>query len=439
MATAHEDSARGVSVASGDSHNLGDWPTHGRAVRRWRQSARGGTREDRMLREVNAWLPPRIATLDLVIPPPLAADIEECLREIAALDATHGAHLGALGTMLLRTESVASSKIEHVEADVTEYARALYGVRSNKSAVSMAAATAALEELVSSVDGGDDLTMDTVLRAHHALMRDDPTEARYAGRLRDVQNWIGGSDHSPRNALYIPPPQETVEDYMTDLLAFIRRADMSALVQAAIAHAQFESIHPFTDGNGRIGRALINAVLRRRGVTSTVVVPLASALVARRDAYFELLTRYREGDPTPLVSAFATSSRLAAKESRVTAARMAAFPEMWREAVGRVRADSAAARLLAALPSMPVLSAEDAEDALQIAPSALYRGLDRLVEAGVLRPLTNRKRNQVWGVGDMLDELDDLSVRIGTAAHAASSHATTTTADIRSAGGSSRR
>jgi Fic family protein len=408
-----ENPTRGSQLASGA------WPAHGREVRAWRQSIRGGTREDRVLCEVNVWIPPQIATLNLVVPPALAADVEDCLREIAALDASHGAHLGALGTMLLRTESVASSKIEHVEADVTEYARALYGVRSNKSAVSMAAATVALQQLVASVDGGADLTLDAVLRAHHALMDDDPTEARYAGRLRDVQNWIGGSDHSPRNALYIPPPPETVEDCMSDLLAFTHRVDMSTLVQAAVAHAQFESIHPFTDGNGRIGRALINTVFRRRGVTSTVVVPLASALVARREAYFELLTKYREGDPTPLVSAFATSSRLAARESRVTAARMAAFPEMWREAVGRVRADSAAARLLDALPTMPVLSAEEAERVVRVAPSALYRGLDRLVEAGVLRPLTDRKRNQVWGVGDMLDELDDLSVRIGAAAHAA--------------------
>ena len=412
---ATRDSTRGSHVVSTSS---GTWPAHGREVREWRQSTRGGTREDRTLREVPVRLPPHIATLDLVVSSALASDIEDCLREIAALDVSHGAHLGALGTMLLRTESVASSKIEHVEADVTEYARALHGVRSNKSAVSMAAATVALQELVASVDGGAELTLDAILRAHHALMHDDPTEATYAGRLRDVQNWIGGSDHSPRNALYVPPPPETVEGYMSDLLAFTRRVDMSALVQAAVAHAQFESIHPFTDGNGRIGRALVNTVLRRRGVTSTVVVPLASALVVRREAYFELLTRYREGDPTPLVSAFATSSRLAAQESRVTAARMAAFPEIWHEAVGRVRSDSATARLLDALPTMPVLSAEEAEDVVGVAPSALYRALDRLVEARVLRPLTHRKRNQVWGVADMLDELDDLSVRIGAAAHA---------------------
>ena len=81
--------------------------------------------------------------------------------------------------------------------------------------------------------------------------------------LRTVQNWIGGSDYSPRDALYVPPPPDTVHAYMNDLTEFANRTDIPVLIQAAIAHAQFESIHPFTDGNGRIGRALINTIFRR--------------------------------------------------------------------------------------------------------------------------------------------------------------------------------
>lgn len=391
------------------------WPAHRREVVPWRQTVRGGSREDRMMDEVTVWLPPMVAERRLQISPELSTVVEDALREIAALDSGHGAHLAALGGMLLRTESVASSKIEHVEADVTDYVRALHGVRSNASAVSMAAATVALEQLIGSVQGGADLTLESVLRAHEALMRDDPEEARYAGRTRDVQNWIGGSDHSPRHALYVPPPPETVTEYLDDLIVFTNRVDLSSMVQAAIAHAQFESIHPFTDGNGRIGRALVNTVLRRRGVTHTVVVPLASALVAGREAYFDLLTRYREGEPEPIIHAFALASGVAARESRVTAARMQALPEAWREAVGKVRSNSAAARLLDLLPQLPVFSAEEAEAAVGGATSAVYRAVEQLVEAEVLRPVTKRKRNQVWGVGDMLDELDDLSARIAAA------------------------
>ncbi len=90
-----------------------------------------------------------------------------------------------------------------------------------------------------------------------------------------------------------PRRLETVEAYLADLIDFANRDDLPALVQAAVAHAQFESIHPFTDGNGRVGRALINVILRRRGVTSRVVVPLASSLVAKKDAYPEVLAAYR--------------------------------------------------------------------------------------------------------------------------------------------------
>jgi hypothetical protein len=153
-------------------------------------------------------------------------------------------------------------------------------------------------------------------------------------------------------------------------------------------------------------------------MTTEVVVPLASALVARREAYFDVLTRYREGDPEPIIEAFARASSLAARESRVTAARLSELPTEWRDAVGRVRSDSATARLLAALPAMPVFSVTEVEKRVGGATSALYRAIELLVEAEVLRPLTDRKRNQVWGVGDLLDELDDLNVRIGAAARA---------------------
>ena len=141
-----------------------------------------------------------------------------------------------------------------------------------------------------------------------------------------MQNWIGGSDFSPRGALYIPPPPETVPGYMDDLVTFADRGDMPALLQAAIAHAQFESIHPFTDGNGRIGRALINTILRRRGATTRVVVPLASALVARRENYFDALGSYRSGDLAPLAGIFVRSTRIAAAESRITAQRLHETP-----------------------------------------------------------------------------------------------------------------
>ncbi|MGH3735659.1 MAG: Fic family protein [Micromonosporaceae bacterium] len=357
-------------------------------------------------------LPPLIGSVDLAIPSSLGAEMDRALREIAALDDTHGGHLASLSTLLLRAESVASSKIEHVEASIDDYARALHGVRANSSAVSMVASTRSLNDLIRSVRGGADIELRSIRRAHRLLMQDDPAEHAYAGRFRDMQNWIGGSDYSPRGAMYVPPPPGTVADYMEDLVSFANRSDLNVLVQAAVAHAQFESIHPFTDGNGRVGRALINTVLRRRGVTERVVVPIASAIVARREAYFDALGAYRVGDATPLISSFAVGSTIAAEESRVTAQRLALMPEQWREAAGRPRAGSAAARILDTLLDEPIVSAEVAEQRVGGATSTVYAAVNRLHEAGVIRPLTRRTRNQVWVAASLADELEDLGVRI---------------------------
>lgn len=388
------------------------WPAHKHEKLPWAQSQRAGTREDRTLRSVTVSLPPMIAERRIVIESGLAADVEAAMLEISRLDSAHGADLAALGALLLRTESVASSKIEHVEADIDDYARALHGIRANTSAVSMAAATTALDAMIGSVDNGRPIELSAITSAHGALMKNEPGEAAHAGRLRTVQNWIGGSDYSPRGALYVPPPHDVVPKYMQDLITFANRTNLPALVQAAVAHAQFESIHPFTDGNGRIGRALINTVLRRRGATTRLVVPLASALVARRDRYFDVLNNYRTGDLSPLIAIFAQSAHISAAESRVTADRLGAIPGEWREMAGPLRQGSAAAKILSLLPSNPILSADDAMSIVQAPRSSVFAAINRLHEAGVLRPLTDRKRDQVWGASMVLDELEDLGVRI---------------------------
>lgn len=405
-------------MPSSDSYNdHAGWPACTREARAWRSSG-GGTRADRTLTEISVSLPPKIATLNAQLSGPLAARMEQAVQEVAKLDSEHGPQLDALGALLIRTESVASSKIEQIDASVDDYARASHGVKSNSAAVSMVAAADALQTMVDSIEHGADIELATILRAHHRLMAKDETitDRAYAGRIRDMQNWIGGSDYSPRNALYVPPPPETVAAYLDDLVAYMNRDDVPVLTQASIAHAQFESIHPFTDGNGRIGRVLINTILRRRGATTHVVVPLASALVAHRDRYFDLLDHYRHGSVAPLQDSFAAATRIAASEARATAVRLAELPAEWDEQVGKVRAGSAMSMLLKILPAQPVLSAEDACNAVASAESSVYSAIDRLHAAGVLKPLTERKRNQVWGAVAILDELDDLGRRIAAAA-----------------------
>lgn len=390
------------------------WPAHGVEALPWRQRVRGGTREDRTLGSVNATIPPLITTLDYVPPLAVLLATEKALLAVAQADTDAEGHSAALSRFMMRSESVASSKIERITATAVDYAKAIAGSRGNASAVSMVAASSALHELITTVDEGGRFELEHITSAHRALMADDPEEADYAGRLRDMQNWIGGSDYSPREALHVPPAPGRVAELMTDLVTYLNRDDVPVIVQAAIGHAQFESIHPFTDGNGRIGRALVSAVLRRRGVTRNAVVPLASGLLARREDYFASLATYRRGDPAPLIDLFARSARAAAECSRDTIARLKVMPDEWTAEL-RPRAGSAAAALIQAFYDHPVMSAGEIETRSGSVASQAYRAIDQLVEAGYLKEITGRKKNRVWAASEVLAELDDLDRRIQAA------------------------
>lgn len=387
-----------------------NWPAHTTRVVPWTSTSRRGTREDRMLTEVTVSIPPRIADLD--VPVIAERDLARARYEAADLERVADGVLSPLAGFLIRMESVASSRIEHLDASPVAFARAIGGLKENTSAMSMVAAGTAITKLIDA--SGVTITLDEILAAHQALMQDDPdvAERPYAGRIRDVQNWIGGSQHSPRGALYVPPPPEEVPALLDDLLAFTNRDDVEPVTQAAIAHAQFESIHPFTDGNGRIGRALIGAILRRRGVTPHTVLPVASALAADTAHYFSLLGAYRAGDAEPIVTDLALCVETAAREARGTARAFAQYEDAWREQVSP-RAGSAADQILPVLLSLPVFTIEQLVEALSDVPErSVYRGVQALEEAGVVEAVTERVRGRAYAAMDVLDEFGDLDTRI---------------------------
>lgn len=272
-----------------------------------------------MVRSVRCSLPPRIAHRTWTAPPTTADFVSRVTERLTGLDRRLGDRTATFD-LLARTEAVSSSRIEDEHATLDDYARALVGIRANGSATAMVGATAALRAMIDDVGRGG-ITERSVLDAHAVLMRDDPVDGPVAGRWRQVQNWIGGGA-SPRDAAYVPPPADDVAEAMDDLFAFLSRDDLDPIVQAAIAHAQFESVHPFTDGNGRIGRALVNAVLRRRGLTSSLVVPVAAALVADRAGYFAELVRYRDGHVDGVVTLVAAAIGTVCDEVEYAALRL---------------------------------------------------------------------------------------------------------------------
>ncbi len=389
-----------------------DWPLHGTEIRAWHQLQRGGTRADRTMSEIVVSIPPFIAAQKFEETTNQTRQVAEATTAIIRADASSADQAASLGRFLIQNESVASSKIERIEAKTEDFARALAGVKSNESAVSMVSATEALTGMVQAAGSKGRIELADVRQAHWILMKDDPQDGPYAGQVREVQNWILGSDHSPRGAVHIPPPPEMVGPLLDDLIDYANRDDIPALVQAAIVHAQFESIHPFTDGNGRIGRGLINSVLRRRGLTTVTVVPIASALLAERQKYFDRVNRYRLGYVGGFVEDMAHAAKIAAEESQVTADRLRALPEEWSRQ-SKWRARSAGAKLLATLPANPVLTAEQAEALTESNPASTYAALEKLVRDGIIHEITGRQKNKVWVVSDVMDEMDDLSNRIG--------------------------
>lgn len=387
------------------------WPKMGTERLPWKARTRASARADRLFRAYAAAVPPSIAELVPSFSARAVNLLAEASAAVAALDAEADRDVAPLWAQMLRAESAASSKIERIYTKQAELAAALAGARASKAARDVAAHVVAVEGLVRAASHGP-IDLERILSAHRALLESDPAEAPSAGRLRDVQNWIGGSDETPRGADFVPPAPERVGLLMKDLVRFVARTDLPAVAQAAIAHAQFETIHPFTDGNGRIGRALVHAVMRRRTLTTRTMVPIAASLLADPDTYFDTLTAYRGGDVDRLVELFSTGATIAANESRVALRDLIALPERWRAEV-RPRKASVADALLDVLVERPVLAVADVQAIGDTTARGAYDAIAKLEEHGVLRGITKRKRDRLWSAPDVFEVVDDLERRIG--------------------------
>lgn len=396
-----------------------EWPATERREVFWHTNpeqrapdGRRPTREDRMLTSAVVEVPPRIAGTPVELTSDLAEQCRHVEAEITRLDAQHGAHLLGLTSFLIRSETVASSRIEHVYADLDDVARASIAEAASSAAVTTAAAAEAMSRLIHDQEPGRPFQEAALLDAHRSLLKRDRFEGGYAGHYRDVQNWIGGSEFSPRDAVHVPAPPSEIEPLMADLIHFINRDDVPPLAQSALAHGQFEAIHPFTDGNGRIGRGLIALTLRRRAVARQVIIPVAAAMLADVDTYFDALIAYRRGDAGALISYVVRTAETATTEAALSAQRLLEMPKLWRDLV-RPRAKSSSAALIDQLVAAPVLNAQLAQQLTGASAPRTYEAIEKLSEADVLREITGSARNRVWVVSDVLTEIADLDERIG--------------------------
>ena len=244
---------------------------------------------------------------------------------------------------------------------------------------------------------------------HRVLMA--PHLTGDAGVLRVEQVWIGGSRRGPHGADYVAPRAERIPAAMEDLAAFIGRDDLPVLAQAAIAHAQFENIHPFTDGNGRTGRALLHAMLRHGRLALRSVVPVSAGLLADTGSYFRALEAYRDGEVVPIVTDVCEAVFPALANARAMVGEIKEARLSWNDRIG-TRRGAAAWRLADLLTGRPVIDSGFVAQELGVTLANGQIAIDRLVEDGVLTQIGNGLRNRVWQADEVLDAMDGFAARV---------------------------
>ncbi len=386
----------------------------------WDAQFQGMSRRDRQGCLYDAYLPDPLAGWRLSIPADVAADVADAESAVRRLNDAGTAHvsLEGLARFLLRAESVGSSKIEGLEAAArrlaqAEAAIALGGDANDRVAIEVIGNIAAMESAVQLATSAEPFELDDLLSIHRTLMDNSPTP-ELGGVVREEQNWIGGSSFNPCSAAFVPPPPEHLPDQLADLLRYVNGDDHSPLVQAAIAHAQFETLHPFADGNGRTGRALIHVVLRRRGLAPTFVPPISLVLATWSDDYVNGLMTYRHlSDPDSAerstaavewLRMFATATSRACRDAEAYSEDIDEITATWRSKLGRVRANSSTDLLLRVLPGAPIITVESASKLIGRSKARTTDAVNALAEADVLRQRNvGRQRYRVFEATEVLD------------------------------------
>lgn len=362
----------------------------------------------------DAFVPHPLKAFDERLPADLLGTVSEAEVSVRSLNSQARPALKPLGRLLLRTESIASSKVEGLQVDARTLARAEANSETGKQPGSAVAEVIrnidAMELAVDESSSAPLLTLGHITDIHRSLMS-NPENAGIAGQIRDTQNWIGGNDHNPCGAAFVPPPPEEVQRLLTDLVDFANSDHLPPIIQAAVAHAQFETIHPFADGNGRTGRALTQIILRRRGTAPSYVPPISISLAADRAGYIQGLTDFRDGNTAAWIERFAVAAAQAATTASRYLTEVEALKQRWSEQLtdtASVRSDAAAWAIIDQLPGHPVITLPVATVATGRSKSSTAVGIDVLEAAGVLLPLSASRRNRAWEASGLLDLLADI-------------------------------
>ncbi len=304
----------------------------------------------------------------------------------------------------VRKEAVLSSQIEGTQAtlvDLLEFEAQGETRRADEADVRevcnyIEALAFARDELRSAK--GLPLSLRLLNEVHGRLMQGERGAGKMPGEIRRTQNWIGGS--RPSDAAYVPPPAHLLPDLLADFERFMSEGDdLPPLVRAGLLHVQFETIHPYLDGNGRIGRLLVSLLLEEWRLLSQPLLYLSLFFKRHRQEYYARLGAVRaKGDWEGWIRFFLDAVATIADEAVETARELFALVAEDRGKVLEARSSTAAAaRVFELLPSHPILTVARVMDLLEVTRPTAAKALGVVVEAGVLRETSGRKRDRVYG------------------------------------------
>lgn len=359
------------------------------------------------------------AYVPLPLPPNPLPDIgsqyillEEANRALGRLDGVTAAlpHTPLFLDMYVRKEALLSSQIEGTQASLSD----LLLFESEEAPGAPLDDVQEVSNYVSAMDyglerlrGGFPLSLRLIREIHHKLLEKGRGADKSPGEFRRSQNWIGGT--RPGNAIYVPPPPERVMECMGNLEVFLHgeTRGLPVLVKAGLMHVQFESIHPFLDGNGRLGRLLVTFLLCATGVLQEPTLYLSLYFKSNRRQYYDLLQEVREnGHWESWLEFFLAGIRETSNQAASAARQILTLFDNDRkriEALGRPAAS--ALRVHQHLQVKPLMTVASAESALNLTGPTIRKSLRHLIDLGVVREITGRQRGRVFVYDEFLDIL----------------------------------
>lgn len=362
-------------------------------------------KKSKILSSYESSLPNMISDIDVQLSSELESQLTDLLINMSRFDSVQNEKGYTFPTVLLRSESAASSQIENLTSSIRNIALAELSEKTPQNAKLIAKNVEAMRE---ALNESNPISILTICEIHKKLM--EPLD--YAGMIREQAVWIGGTSISPHGAIFVPPHYSHLDNYLNDLVLYAHRIDINPIVKAAIMHAQFETIHPFIDGNGRAGRVLLHKSLKDDNVLQTVALPISAGLLNDTDNYMKALLSYQNGDPTLIIEQVAEALELSLVIGDKVSRDISTVISTWEQLIDEKRSSSIW-NLLYLLIDQPVVNSAFVSEKMEITLRGANKLISRAIDYGILRRIGNEHRGifyQADAIIEIMDSISDLSI-----------------------------